>query len=380
MNFCFKVPLREEVIYLNSLKKMILITCCFVLSCSIRAPIVSAGNPDTGVFQHIRTLSYNIYIGADIFAVIDPPPADILELLQRVRNGFDMVLETNFPARADAIAKGIAHLQPDIVGLQEVSFILAIVDDRLVILDYLNLLMTALQERGLDYVEVASNDNATIVLPMIGGLVFLLDRDVILARSNVNILSTNTYDYENIFSVKIPPFPPLEISRGLVEAVTEIRGQIYRFVNTHLEVRTLFMPDSDIPVQELQAQELVNFLAGDTTHSTILVGDLNALPVEEANQIVVDSGFVDVWPLRIFGRWDPGFTCCQAEDLQNELSFLDERIDFIYYRDGTIESSSTGVIPLFARVVGNSLTEKTATVPSLWPSDHGGVFSFLLFP
>jgi endonuclease/exonuclease/phosphatase family metal-dependent hydrolase len=172
-----------------------------------------------------------------------------------IRNGFDMVLETNFPVRADVIANGMAHLRPDIVGLQEVSFI----------------------------------------------------------------------------------------------------------------------------VQELQAQELVTFLDGQTVHPAILVGDLNALPEEDVNQIVVDSGFIDVWPLRIFG-WDPGFTCCQAEDLQNEISFLDERIDFTYYRNGTNESSSTRVIPLFASLVGNRLVEKTATVPSLWPSDHGGVFSFLLFP
>lgn len=362
---------------MNKLKKII--SCCFVVSFFIAAPMVSAENPETGVSQHLRALSYNIYIGTDIFAVIegDPPP---LELLLRIRNGFDMVLETDFPARADAIANSIEHLQPDIIGLQEVSFILAIVDDRLIILDYLSLLMTALQERGLDYVEVASNDNATITLPMWGGLVFLLDRDVILARSNVNILSTATYDYANIYSVLVDPFPPLNINRGLVEAVVEIRGQTYRFVNTHLEVRDLLAPDSDIPVQELQAQELVTLLDGETVHPTILVGDLNALPEEEVNQIVVDSGFVDVWPLRILGRQDPGFTCCQAEDLQNVLSFLDERIDFIYYRDCTNESTGPRVIPLFAGVVGNSLIGKTATVPRLWPSDHGGVFSFLLFP
>jgi endonuclease/exonuclease/phosphatase family metal-dependent hydrolase len=346
------------------------------------APIVSAGNPETGVSQHLRALSYNIYVGTDIFAVIEPPITDILE---RVRNGFDMVLETNFPARADAIANSIEHLQPDIIGLQEVSFILAIfiVDERLIILDYLSLLMTALQERGLDYVEVASNDNAKILLPMSSDLdewVFVLDRDVILARSNVNILSTATYDYANIFSVNMPPFPPLDINRGLVEAVVEIREQTYRFVNTHLEVGDLLAPDSDIPVQELQAQELVTFLGEGSVHPTILVGDLNAWSEEKVNQIVVDSGFVDVWPLRIFGRRDPGFTCCQAEDLQNVLSFLDERIDYIYYRGCTSKSTGPGVIPLFAGVVGNSLIGKTTTVPRLWPSDHGGVFSFLLFP
>jgi endonuclease/exonuclease/phosphatase family metal-dependent hydrolase len=236
--------------------------------------------------------------------------------------------------------------------------------------------MSALQTRGLDYVEVASNDNAAIVLPMIGGLVFLLDRDVILTKSNVNILSTNSYDYTNIFSLNIPPFPPLELKRGLVEAVAEIRGRIYRFVNTHLEIRSLFAPDSDIPIQELQAQELATFLEDDTTHQTILVGDLNALAEEEVNQIIVDSGFVDVWPLRIFGDQDFGFTCCQAEDLQNETSFLDERIDFVYHRSG-LESSV--VVPLFARVVGNRPTEKTTTVPQLWPSDHGGVYAFMLF-
>jgi hypothetical protein len=148
--------LEKEVMHLNRSRKPIVIICCVLLICAIFVPIVSADSTDSGIFQQVKALSYNIYVGADIFAVIDPPPTDLLDLLLRVRNGFDMTLETNFPARADAIANQIARLKPDIIGLQEVSFVLAIVDDQLVVLDYLSLLTAALQARGLEYVKAAS--------------------------------------------------------------------------------------------------------------------------------------------------------------------------------------------------------------------------------
>jgi len=93
------------------------------------------------------------------------------------------------------------------------------------------------------------------------------------------------------------------------------------------------------------------------------------------------AGFADMWARRIFGRRDPGFTCCQDPDLLNFRSALDERIDYIYVRNNKGgELSFTLALPLSARVIGDNIGDKTKKKPRLWPSDHGGVRATLLIP
>jgi hypothetical protein len=79
-------------------------------------------------------------------------------------------------------------------------------------------------------------------------VVTILDRDVILARSNIVAdpvdfdcvkPSENGCNYEIVATVTTPFDNSIPIERGWVGVDAKIRGNNYRFVNTHLEVPEL---------------------------------------------------------------------------------------------------------------------------------------------
>jgi endonuclease/exonuclease/phosphatase family metal-dependent hydrolase len=77
--------------------------------------------------------------------------------------------------------------------------------------------------------------------------------------------------------------------------------------------------------------------------------------------------FTDTWNLR-HGKGE-GLTCCQAADLLNDPSSLDERIDIVFALPAPAKVK--------ANVVNANLTDKTAS--GLWPSDHASVFTKLTY-
>jgi hypothetical protein len=58
-----------------------------------------------------------------------------------------------------------------------------------------------------------------------------------------------------------------------------------------------------------------------------------------------------------------GFSCCQAEDLRNTASLLDERVDLVLLK-GALTAKQVVV-------VGDESADRTES--GLWPSDHAGV-------
>ena len=70
------------------------------------------------------------------------------------------------------------------------------------------------------------------------------------------------------------------------------------------------------------------------------------------------AGFTDAW--RSKRSPDPGFTCCQAENLLNPTPLLNRRIDLVLFRGGF------GVADI--SLIGNRPADRTSS--GLWPSDH----------
>jgi exonuclease III len=79
------------------------------------------------------------------------------------------------------------------------------------------------------------------------------------------------------------------------------------------------------------------------------------------------AGYKDVWS-QISRRTTPGFTCCQAQLVNNPVSQLSQRIDLIL-TSGDVQAQN---IALF----GADPSDKTPD--GLWPSDHAGVGAQLL--
>jgi endonuclease/exonuclease/phosphatase family metal-dependent hydrolase len=136
-----------------------------------------------------------------------------------------------------------------------------------------------------------------------------------------------------------------------------LRGETFRFVNTHLEA---YAPG----VRTLQAQELAAAVLADSPARVILVGDLNSLPGTEGHAVLLSAGFGDVWTELDLG--DPGFTSPYPELLSDPTLELTERIDYVLVR-GPVAS-------LAAAVVGADAADR---VDGLWPTDHAGVVATL---
>ena len=316
-------------------------------------------------------MTWNIYQGADLSPLFNATTPS--EFVTAVGSAYNRFQATNFGERADSIADKIQETRPDLIGLQEVILLRTqipsdgpVTPATNITLDYLQILIDTLAERGLIYEPIVVQNGTDIEVPGLisTGLVDirLTDRDVILARAN-----NKDFTLSNIqgaqFAAKLPlttPFGPISIPRSWVSVdVTFDKENKARIVSTHLE------PLSPI-IQGLQADELLNG-PGSTHLPVVFIGDFNS----NADGIgtptytkLIDAGFIDAWTIKGKGN---GFTCCQADDLLNNDSSLTERTDLIMFQ-GDFKIKNIGL-------VGNSQNDRT--ISGLWPSDHAGIVATL---
>lgn len=328
-----------------------------VLAALVAAVPASADGGQEWSGHQITVETRNLFIGFDagalLLGAITPPQA------------WATLLASDPPGRMQAVADEIATARPDVVGLQEAVLVRtgAFLDPApatTVAFDFVDLLLDALDERGLTYVPAAVVENLDAEAP-----VFLLpspfdarvtDRDVLLVRADKQTGNLKLLDAAaGNFVTMVPPVSGFVIERGWTAADVTLHGRTVRVVNTHLEA---FSP----LVAAGQALELLAGVAG-STGPTILLGDFNAAPGAPAYAVLAAAGYVDVWPLVGSG---PGLTCCH-DDLTTAIPY-DERIDLVLVRGG--------IVPLSAHVIGS---EPAPSFP-FFPSDHAGVVATLSLP
>ncbi|MYK22807.1 endonuclease [Candidatus Poribacteria bacterium] len=358
--------------FVSSLKIMLLLFgILFSLSgCErISAPML----PDHGTSEAepLTVMTYNVYVGSSAEPLL--AVENLLQVPQEVANMYNNVIASDFPGRAAAIAKSIKTYQPHLIGLQEISLIRrqspgdritgGLVEAEEVVLDYLQILMDALQAEGLSYQVAAQVENIDVEMPMFTDTgivdVRLTDYDVILSRSDVPISRPTSANFTNILSIETLG---LEIQRGYTAVDATIDGVTYRFVNTHLEA---FAEENRVA----QTQELVDILSNETL-PIVLLGDFNTRATNgTAYQILLSAGYVDVWQMDSEGT---GKTCCQDDDILNEVSDLTGRIDQIFVRNLELPNS------VVTHTVGDKPADRLAS--GLWPSDHAGVVAHFAYP
>lgn len=302
--------------------------------------------------------TYNLYLGADLTVVFDV--RDEAEFAQRAREVRDQVVATDFPARASAIARILVRERVDLVGLQEVARWSRTgsgphgQEERVVWLDFLQVLLDALEAAGAPYDAHARQANFRGGTTVPGeGEMDVLGHNVILVRrgSGVRVTGeavgafTRTLD----ITTRVPGLV-LNIARGWGLVDVEVEGRPLRFVNTHLEAW-------DADVRRAQRDELLAEVAG-TDRPVAVVGDFNARP----GAVGMPDGYGDAWALAGHGA---GPTSGQPADLRGP-STLDHRIDYVWVRDADVVA---------CRVVGDSPQDRTGS--GLWPSDHAGVVAEL---
>jgi endonuclease/exonuclease/phosphatase family metal-dependent hydrolase len=308
----------------------------------------------------IGVMSRNLYLGADLGPVI--AAQNLAQFVATASAAWAMVQRNDFHARVHALAAEIAERRPALVGLQEAFtwHTVSRTDGKAtVVYDYIPELLAALAERGLEYRLAAHVELLQFQAPTVFGFdVRTTDHGAILAREDVQTSNAigKVFSDANLLPLSVLG-TPLLVKRGYLSADVKYRGELLRFVSTHLE--------SFHPVfRAQQAKELAAVLAGEA-RPLILVGDLNSHPgvATDGAGILAAAGFQDVWAA--LHPADPGLTCCFLEDLTRTAgAVLSERIDFALTR-GPLE-------PRKAVVLG---ADPSARAGGLWPSDHAGVFA-----
>jgi len=361
----------------------------------------------------VKVMTRNLYLGADIFKVVEAalypdPELNGMDVPIAVAEVFQTMINTNFPARAEAIADEIFKAKPHVIGIQEASTYYIQTPSDLqsdypvqanqLVVDFYTVLNEALKARGL-YYDAYTVTNADIELPMVdlGSPTFLsdvrlVDHDMILVRKRFPSLEQVQGNYDDQLGLSVSGVP-VAFTRGYLVVDVDIKGNAFRFVNTHLEVRSA--PGSyNRVVQDRQMQdllELVDLLSIDDPKPVIMVGDFNSSPEDEPgmgphpDEGMVDylppymrataAGYLDTWLLQ--KRYDEGYTSGFDELVSDPDAALTTRIDHIF-----VDPGDTIIGKVKADVVGDEIEDMVPNdlLPGdLWPSDHAGVVAKIKF-
>ncbi len=359
---------------------------------------VDGVDPDLHMFGgagDLTIMTQNMYFGAPVEDII-AAPADQVPVA--VAQAWGILMSTNFPARARALAAEIARVRPDVIGLQEVAQLysqtpsdilafdfetgqvaqvgLPIPNATTVELDFLPTLLADLRHRGLHYRVASIVKDSDLEMPRFDGLapqgfplfsdIRLVDYDVVLVRQGIQFRNADVGNYATVLEINALQ----QIRRGWAAVDVKVKGTTYRFVSTHLE--------SDNDATKLaQAQELVQVFQNELK-PLIIVGDFNSGPGRpddgglETYDLMLSSGYADLWLQHPGGRGD-GFTCCNAGDLSNTTpdGFLIQRIDLMLLRNFPDPRRHFGRDRVRAWVVGGTARELQRY--GVWASDHAGV-------
>jgi endonuclease/exonuclease/phosphatase family metal-dependent hydrolase len=359
--------------------------------------------------SQLKVVNQNLYLGGPIFAVAgapDPQAAAVATF-----QVWSMVQFTNFPARAQVIASNIVAQSPDVVGLQEVTTwrtgpaaVCAGADPSaptasVLEYDFLTLLLTALQAKGLEYevaqrtqsfdAEFCAVDPAQATPPFD---VRYTDSDVILVRKGLATRNAGGGLYG--FYVPVPIAGTsfvINDTRAWNVVEVEKDGQWYRVFETHLEVQEYWPFTPQYAVQLAQAGELVGRQVVPRRIAnpipTVVLGDFNSqaeAPPGDPLRTTYDylTGAI-TFPAIAFPNWDQlallvgttsplddAWTATNGsaagltwgDDVDLTTRNLSQRLDLVLTWDATPVS-----------MVTFGTTDQTSTNPPLYSSDHLGV-------
>ena len=317
-----------------------------------------------GAAPPFRVMTYNLYLGANLTPIFTAPPDRVVGEVKEV---WHHVRATNFRLRAEAIADLISEERPHLAGLQEVSlWQTAPIDDPTHLTtkyDFLELLLSELDQNGTPYEAVATNPFASATLLVSEDqLLRFTQRNVIIAPKEPDDGLVVTNPVSVVFAARIPLTilgRPFEITRGYATIDASFHGSPVRFVTTQPEAFSVL-------VRKLQAAELASALS-TSPFDVIIAGDINSERdfAGDSHQILIGAGYTDVWLETMPGVDD--FTASFGDDLVGPPSELDHTVDYVLR---TTDGSLDGVDGS-GEIVGEELDDQTTT--GWWPSDHAAV-------
>ena len=370
---------------------------------SMPAASASTGRHDDKGRDVVAVETYNMDGGGDLTPLFDPR----FDLITATSMIWADVVRGNIPVRAQGVARDIAAMQPDLVGLQEAAVwslapavptgptSVAPTGPFVVQYDSLASLLTALKDLGSPYRVVVKNKtfgNEAFPLPTMTasglGLATFVDYNVILVRERSLKHGLRVRNAQShIYQAKLPlpvAGQTVPVTRGWAQTDVRVGHEWFRFVDTHLEA--FGTPPIEDDARNPQAMELAALVKTWSRHlDVIVVGDINARPTMctdiprsdpfehvldqnvVAYGILTRAGLTEVWP-----ALHPKSPCAKrswtsgSRALDDPKGLLTHRIDDVFV--------SRGVAPLRVRIVGTRVGEMT---DGLWPSDHASTWALL---
>lgn len=338
----------------------------------------------------VAAMTQNLYIGFDIEPYAADVTAEPFDVVALTTTAYEQVLATDFASRAAAFARQVEATRPHIIGLQEVALYRSDPFDGFgpphattVEIDFLELTLDALADRGLHYAAAAIVENADAEFPRIAGYdaandpivedIRLTDRDAILVRTDLPAGEFATSNPQAANFTSAASLLGVDLPRGWVSVDVQAGSLAFRVVSTHL--------DNDPALQLAQAGELLGpGSPTDTELPVVLVGDFNSRADGTGTATYAEllaSGFADAWTMTHGDA--PGYTWGHDADLLNTESTFTERIDLVLLggaAEGTMGGGAGGLRATFAEIVGEELADRTPS--GLWPSDHAGVVATIV--
>jgi endonuclease/exonuclease/phosphatase (EEP) superfamily protein YafD len=328
-------------------------------------------------------MTRNMYLGTDLTPIIGAQTPT--QFVAAAAAGYGQVLASNTSERSAAVAKEILLTQPDIVSLQEAyqwrtGPLFDAAPAATVTVDQLASLQSALTALHLHYAPVVVQTNSDIEAPVpapgINADVRQIDRDVILARTDLpqsllKVTNPQMGHYGTKLAFTSPALGSIEVKRGWLSVDVTRLGRTVRVVNTHLESFNPAIP-ATAPVQRAQNAELLNAVVGTTSTPVMLTGDFNSgpsaanaaeKPPVDAHNDTLAAGFVDTWTASR-PKADTGYTWAINNGDSRTTVTPSQRIDHVYVR-GAVQ-------PLLDVRTGTS-----KTTSGLYASDHLGLVAYV---
>ncbi|MCU0277614.1 MAG: hypothetical protein MUE31_01845 [Candidatus Nanopelagicales bacterium] len=374
-----------------------------LLAPGAQAATVSKAPPDSAM----KVMTLNLYLGGSLGDAINAATKGIVAFLPAAANVYDTAVKTDFPLRAQWIAKTIKKQDPDVITLNEVTEWLASSSTGVDLpSEFLSILKNALMAEGLAFEVASVSDNADIgysptlgipyykpntpgcdrIIPLDDAFrcqVRLKDRDVIMYNTaSPDLVFTGTADNGNF--AKQTTFTvadaKLSFDRGWASAGFTWRGKPVTVITSHLEVESQdgkgkkgkYGPRNwPSKVQVAQGKELLKISkskAKETEGRVILAGDLNS----DANgyysptyRNLTRKYFKDSWK-QAGGKFGKavGATCCQTGTLKSSKRLdsgdpvIPTRIDLVLTRKAKA---------VWKKIDGTKLMQKKQPK---WQSDH----------
>src|SRR3954451_18992134 len=194
--------------------------------------------------QDLKVMTRNVYLGADLIPLAAAPNRDAFE--QAAAQRFQPVARNAFPPRAKALAREIAKVKPDIVGVQEATTWRRGSDGvkdgsatpaQQIIYDSTEELLKALRAAGAPYHEAVGRDWFDFEAPSsLGYDIRITQRDVVLVRNKSKVKVSKTFrgGFKTFLSVPTQAGSAQE-RRGWVGLDGTLAKHKFRFVPPHLE-------------------------------------------------------------------------------------------------------------------------------------------------